>query len=181
MKVLFAASEAVPFCKTGGLADVAGSLPQALVQAGNEVAVILPLYQKVAEGWKDQMSFVCNIEVPLGWRRVYCGLFRLDKDGVIWYFVDNEYYFKREALYGHYDDGERFGFFSRAVISLLPALAFMPEIIHCNDWQTSVGSRPSSLSTTSSTRAATARRPWRTCSAWPRAGSPTGPSPWTGT
>ena len=138
MKVLFAASEAVPFCKTGGLADVAGSLPQALVQAGNEVAVILPLYQKVAEGWKDQMSFVCNIEVPLGWRRVYCGLFRLDKDGVIWYFVDNEYYFKREALYGHYDDGERFGFFSRAVISLLPALAFMPEIIHCNDWQTAL-------------------------------------------
>ena len=138
MKILFAASEAVPFCKTGGLADVAGSLPQALAKAGNEVAVILPLYQRVSDSWKDQMSFVCNIEVPLGWRRVYCGLFRMDKDGVIWYFVDNEYYFKRDSLYGHYDDGERFGFFSRAVIALLPAMAFMPEVIHCNDWQTAL-------------------------------------------
>ncbi|MBD5150113.1 MAG: glycogen synthase GlgA [Oscillibacter sp.] len=138
MKVLFATSEAVPFCKTGGLADVAGSLPQALAQAGNEVEVILPLYQRVSDKWKDQMEFICHIEVPLGWRRVYCGLFRLDKDGVIWYFVDNEYYFKREALYGHYDDGERYGFFSRAIISLLPALQFMPEVIHCNDWQTAL-------------------------------------------
>ena len=138
MKILFATSEAVPFCKTGGLADVAGSLPQALVQAGNEVEVILPLYQRVADKWKDQMEFICHIEVPLGWRRVYCGLFRLDKDGVIWYFVDNEYYFKRDALYGHYDDGERYGFFSRAVISLLPAMEFMPEVIHCNDWQTAL-------------------------------------------
>ena len=138
MRILFAASEAVPFCKTGGLADVAGSLPQALAKAGNEVEVILPLYQKVSDNWKDQMSFVCNIEVPLGWRRVYCGLFRLNKDGVIWYFVDNEYYFKRDALYGHYDDGERFGFFSRAIVSLLPALQFMPEVIHCNDWQTAL-------------------------------------------
>ncbi len=138
MKILFAASEAVPFCKTGGLADVAGSLPQALAKAGNEVAVILPLYQRVSDNWKDQMSFVCNIEVPLGWRRVYCGMFRLDKDGVIWYFVDNEYYFKRDSLYGHYDDGERFGFFSRAVIALLPAMQFMPEVIHCNDWQTAL-------------------------------------------
>ena len=138
MKILFAASEAVPFAKTGGLADVAGSLPQALAQAGNEVQVILPLYQKIADNWKDQMSFVCNIEVPLGWRHVYCGLFRLDRDGVIWYFVDNEYYFKRDTLYGHYDDGERFGFFSRAIVSLLPAMQFMPEIIHCNDWQTAL-------------------------------------------
>ncbi|MBD5162939.1 MAG: glycogen synthase GlgA [Oscillibacter sp.] len=138
MKILFATSEAVPFCKTGGLADVAGSLPQALAQAGNEVEVILPLYQRVSDKWKDQMEFVCHIEVTLGWRRVYCGLFRLDKDGVIWYFVDNEYYFKRDALYGHYDDGERYGFFSRAIISLLPAMAFMPEVIHCNDWQTAL-------------------------------------------
>jgi len=138
MKILFAASEAVPFCKTGGLADVAGSLPQALVQAGDEVEVILPLYQRVSDKWKDQMEFICHIEVPLGWRRVYCGLFRLERDGVSWYFVDNEYYFKRDALYGHYDDGERFGFFSRAIIALLPALEFMPEVIHCNDWQTAL-------------------------------------------
>ncbi len=138
MKILFATSEAVPFCKTGGLADVAGSLPQALAKAGNEVRVILPLYQRVSDGWKDQMTFVCHIEVPLGWRRLYCGLFSLEKDGVTWYFVDNEYYFKRDALYGHYDDGERFGFFSRAVISLLPAMGELPDVIHCNDWQTAL-------------------------------------------
>ena len=138
MRILFATSEAVPFCKTGGLADVAGSLPQALAKAGNEVAVVLPLYQKVAENWKSQMNFVCHIDVPLGWRRVYAGLFRLDRDGVIWYFIDNEHYFKREGLYGHYDDGERFGFFSRAVVSLMPGMAWMPEIIHCNDWQTAL-------------------------------------------
>ena len=94
---------------------------------GNEVEVILPLYQRVSDKWKDQLEFICHIEVPLGWRRVYCGLFRLEKDGVLWYFVDNEYYFKRDALYGHYDDGERFGFFSRAIVSLMPALQFMPE------------------------------------------------------
>ncbi|MDE7244041.1 MAG: glycogen synthase GlgA [Oscillospiraceae bacterium] len=138
MKILFATSEAVPFCKTGGLADVAGSLPQALAKAGNDVEVILPLYQRVADNWKDKMSFVCSIEVPLGWRRVYCGLFRLEQEGVTWYFVDNEYYFKRDSLYGHYDDGERFGFFSRATVALLNALEFMPEVIHCNDWQTAL-------------------------------------------
>ena len=138
MKILFAASEAVPFCKTGGLADVAGSLPQALAKAGNEVEVIVPLYQCVMDKWKEQLTFVCHIEVPLGWRRIYCGLFSLEREGVTWYFVDNEYYFKRAALYGHYDDGERFGFFSRAIVALLPSLAFMPEVIHCNDWQTAL-------------------------------------------
>ena len=86
MRILFTASEAVPFCKTGGLADVAGSLPQALAKAGNEVAVVLPLYQRVSERWKDQMTFITHIEVPLGWRRLYCGLFRLDRDGVITVF-----------------------------------------------------------------------------------------------
>ena len=110
MRILFATSEAVPFCKTGGLADVAGSLPQALAKTGDEVAVVLPLYQRVAEKWMSQLTFITHIDVPLGWRRVYAGLFRLEKDGVIWYFIDNEYYFKREGLYGHYDDGERFGF-----------------------------------------------------------------------
>ena len=138
MKILFATSEAVPFCKTGGLADVAGSLPQALAASGDKVEVILPLYQRVSDAWRNELSFVCNIEVPLGWRRVYCGLFRMEKDGVTWYFVDNEYYFKRDALYGHYDDGERFGFFSRAIVALLPSLEFLPEVIHCNDWQTAL-------------------------------------------
>jgi len=138
VRILFAASEAVPFCKTGGLADVAGSLPQALAQVGNEVSVVLPMYQKVAEKWKDQMTFVTSIEVSLSWRKVYAGLFRLERDGVTWFFVDNEQYFKRETLYGHYDDAERFGFFSRAVVSLLPSMGEMPEIVHCNDWQTAL-------------------------------------------
>jgi len=138
MKILFAASEAVPFCKTGGLADVAGSLPQALAQAGNEVSVVLPLYRSVAEKWKDQMTLVCKTEISLSWRRLYCGLFSLDRDGVTWYFIDNEFYFKRDTLYGYGDDAERFGFFSRAIISLLPSMKFMPDVIHCNDWQTAL-------------------------------------------
>ena len=138
MRVLFAASEAVPFCKTGGLADVAGSLPQALAKSGDQVSVVLPLYKKVAENWKSQMEFVCHIDVPLGWRRIYAGLFRLERDGVTWFFVDNEQYFKRDGLYGHYDDGERFGFFSRAVVALLPAMGPLPQVIHCNDWQTAL-------------------------------------------
>lgn len=138
MRILFATSEAVPFCKTGGLADVAGSLPQALSKAGNEVAVVMPLYQKVADGWKSQMEYICSIDVPLGWRRVYAGLFKIERDGVTWYFIDNEHYFKRDGLYGHYDDGERFGFFSRAIIALMPSMKWMPEVIHCNDWQTAL-------------------------------------------
>ena len=139
MKILFAASEAVPFCKTGGLADVAGSLPQALAQAGSEVAVVLPLYECVGQEWREKMEFItCISDVPLGWRRIYAGLFRLNYDGVTWYFIDNEHYFKRSALYGYYDDGERFGYFSRAVVSLLPSMDWMPEILHCNDWQTAL-------------------------------------------
>ncbi len=139
MKILFVASEAVPFCKTGGLADVAGSLPQALAQAGNEVAVVLPLYESVGQEWRDKMEFVCCIDdVPLGWRRIYAGLFKLEHESATWYFIDNEHYFKRGRLYGYYDDGERFGFFSRAVVALLPAMAWMPEVIHCNDWQTAL-------------------------------------------
>ena len=139
MKILFAASEAVPFCKTGGLADVAGSLPQALAKTGDEVAVVLPLYERIGQEWREKMEFVTYIgDVPLGWRRIYAGLFKLDYDGVTWYFIDNEHYFKRPDLYGYYDDGERFGFFSRAIVALLPAMAWMPEIIHCNDWQTAL-------------------------------------------
>lgn len=138
MKILFAASEAVPFVKTGGLADVAGSLPQALAQAGSEVCVVLPLYEKVADSWREQMTFVRSMEISLSWRRLYCGLFRLERDGVTWYFIDNEYYFKRGSLYGHGDDIERFAFFSRAIVSLLPSLQWMPDVIHCNDWQTAL-------------------------------------------
>ena len=134
MKILYATSEAVPFIKTGGLADVAGSL----AEEGAEVAVILPLYQKVKEKFGDQLQFLCYDFVDLAWRHSYCGLFSMEKDGVTWYFVDNEQYFARPNLYGYDDDGERFGFFSRAVIQMLPRMKFWPDVIHCNDWQTAL-------------------------------------------
>ena len=138
MKVLYAASEAVPFCKTGGLADVAGSLPPALAAQGVETAVILPLYRRVKERFADQLTFLCYDYVDLAWRHAYCGLFSLKKDGVTWYFRDNEQYFGRPELYGCADDGERFGFFSRAVVKMLDHLDFWPDVIHCNDWQTAL-------------------------------------------
>jgi len=138
MKILYATSEAVPFCKTGGLADVAGSLPAALAAEGAEVAVVLPLYQKVKEKFGDQLHFECYDFVDLAWRHSYCGLFSLERDGVTWYFLDNEQYFNRPDLYGYMDDGERFGFFSRAIVRMLDHLKFWPEVIHCNDWQTAL-------------------------------------------
>ena len=138
MKILYATSEAVPFCKTGGLADVAGSLPAALAAEGAEVAVVLPLYRRVREKFGDQLTFLCYDYVNLAWRHVYCGLFSLEKDGVTWYFLDNEQYFDRPDLYGYMDDGERFGFFSRAVVRMLDHMAFWPDVINCNDWQTAL-------------------------------------------
>lgn len=138
MKILYATSEAVPFCKTGGLADVAGSLPPALAAEGAEVAVVLPLYQTVREKFGSQLKFECYDFVDLAWRHSYCGLFSLEKDGVTWYFLDNEQYFNRPDLYGYMDDGERFGYFSRAVVRMLDHLKFWPEVIHCNDWQTAL-------------------------------------------
>ena len=138
MKVLYAASEAVPFCKTGGLADVAGSLPPALAAQGVETAVILPLYRRVKERFADRLTFLCYDYVDLAWRHAYCGLFSLKKDGVTWYFLDNEQYFGRPELYGCADDGERFGFFSRAVVKMLDHLDFWPDVLHCNDWQTAL-------------------------------------------
>lgn len=138
MNILYAVSEAAPFVKTGGLADVAGSLPKALCAQGEDARVILPLYSSIAEKWREQMTFCLYTEVALAWRKQYCGLFRLEHEGVIYYFVDNEYYFKREGVYGFMDDGERFGFFSRAVIELLPLIGWKPDIINCNDWQTAL-------------------------------------------
>ena len=128
----------MPFCKTGGLADVAGSLPPALAAQGVETAVILPLYRRVKERFADQLTFLCYDYVDLAWRHAYCGLFSLKKDGVTWYFLDNEQYFGRPELYGCADDGERFGFFSRAVVKMLDHLDFWPDVIHCNDWQTAL-------------------------------------------
>ena len=138
MKILYAASEAVPFCKTGGLADVAGSLPPALAEQGAETAVILPLYRRIREKFADQLTFLCYDYVDLAWRHTYCGLFSMKKDDVTWYFLDNEQYFDRPELYGYVDDGERFGFFSRAVVKMLDHLEFWPDVIHCNDWQTAL-------------------------------------------
>ena len=136
MKILFAASEVAPFVKTGGLADVAGSLPAALAAHGHDIRVVLPLYSDIAEEWREQMTFVNHFHFPLSWRNSYCGLFQLKRGDVTYYFVDNEYYFKRHSLYGHFDDGERFAYFSRAVIELPNQLDWAPDIIHCNDWQT---------------------------------------------
>ena len=138
MKILFAASEVAPFIKTGGLADVAGSLPAALASRGHDVRVILPLYSDIAPSWREKMEFVEHFHFPLSWRNAYCGLFQLRKDGVLYYFVDNEYYFKRIGLYGHFDDGERFAYFSKAVIEVPVRLDWAPDILHCNDWQTAL-------------------------------------------
>lgn len=138
MNILFAASEAAPFCKTGGLADVAGSLPVALSELGEQVAVILPLYGQIDSHWRQQMTYRKYIYVDLAWRHEYCGLFSMEYRGVTWYFVDNEKYFCRQTLYGEFDDGERFAFFCRAVAQLLPHLDHMPQVVHCNDWQTAL-------------------------------------------
>lgn len=138
MNVLYAVSEAVPFIKTGGLADVAGSLPKALRAEGTDTRVILPLYSAIGEKWRLKMNFCFYTFIDLAWRKQYCGVFRLDHEGQVYYFIDNEYYFKRDSIYGCYDDGERFGFFSRAVIEILPLLDWKPDVINCNDWQTAL-------------------------------------------
>ncbi len=138
MNILYAASEVAPFIKTGGLADVAGSLPPVLAKSDHDVRVVLPLYEGIGAGWRSQMTCVLETTVPLAWRTAYCGIFTLSRGGVTYYFIDNEYYFKRASLYGHYDDGERFAFFSRAVAELPALLDWMPDIVHCNDWQTAL-------------------------------------------
>lgn len=136
MHVLFVASEAAPFIKTGGLGDVIGALPKALQKQGVGVSVILPKFGDLSSQHKDKMTFVDNFTVPVGWRKQYCGLDTFVHDGVRFYFLDNEYYFKRHGSYGFFDDGERFAFFSRAVLEALPHLEEKPDILHCHDWQT---------------------------------------------
>ena len=138
MKVLFASSEALPFAMSGGLADVAGALPKALRKRFVGCRVIMPLYSSISDEMREKMTFLCNITVPVSWRRQYCGVFEAHIDGVIYYLIDNQYYFKRDGLYGHYDDAERFAFFSRAVLEVIPHIGFTPDIIHCNDWQTAL-------------------------------------------
>lgn len=138
-KILFAASEASPFIKTGGLGDVAGSLPQALNEIGCDCRVILPKYVQIKEEYKQKMTPICSFYVPLSWRNEYCGIEKLTHKGVTYYFVDNEHYFKRDKVYGEFDDGERFAFFSKAVTEVLSYLEnFKCDIIHCNDWHTAL-------------------------------------------
>ena len=135
-KILFVASEARPFIATGGLADVIGSLPQSLANDPTyDIRVVLPLYSDIKQEMRRKMSFLGNIYVPLAWRNQYCGIFRCKQDGVTYYFLDNEYYFKRNGCYGFYDDGERFAFFSRGVMEFLPFIGFYPDVLHCHDWQ----------------------------------------------
>lgn len=136
LKVLFVASEAVPFAKTGGLADVAGSLPKALRAQGIDVRVVMPKYGAVPEKYQEKMRFLFATTVDVSWRRQYCGVLETEQDGVPVYFIDNEYYFRRDGFYGYEDDAERFAFFSRAVLDMLPEIGFEPDVIHCNDWHT---------------------------------------------
>ena len=138
MKVLFAASEANPWMASGGLGDVAGSLPIALRKRLIGCRVVMPLYESVKQKFGDQLTFITSISVPVSWRRQYCGIFEAKLNGVVFYFLDNQYYFKRDGIYGHYDDAERFAFFARAVLEIIPAIDWKPDIIHCNDWQTAL-------------------------------------------
>ena len=138
MKVLFASSEAYPFAMSGGLADVSGALPKALRKRLIGCRVVMPMYSCIPDELRQKMNFICSITVPVSWRRQYCGIFEAHMDGVIYYLLDNQYYFKRDGLYGHYDDAERFAFFSRAVLEIIPHIGFTPDIIHCNDWQTAM-------------------------------------------
>ncbi|MED1201639.1 glycogen synthase GlgA [Heyndrickxia acidicola] len=136
MNILFAASECAPFIKTGGLGDVIGALPVALLEQDVSVNVILPKFGDLSSSIKEEMNHVGSLTVPVGWRTQYCGIEKITRDNINYYFLDNEYYFKRHGSYGFYDDGERFAFFSRAVLEALPFLENKPDIIHCHDWQT---------------------------------------------
>ena len=138
MKVLYATSEALPFAASGGLGDVAGSLPHAMRVRLIGCRVVMPLYESVPQHLRENMTFLTSLSVPVAWRRQYCGVFEARHNGVIYYLLDNQYYFKRAGLYGHYDDAERFAFLSRAILEMLAYIDFKPDIIHANDWQTAL-------------------------------------------
>ena len=136
-KILFAASECVPFIKTGGLADVVGSLPKYFDKNKYDVRVILPKYSCIDEKWADKMEYVDHFYMDLSWRNQYVGILKMEYEGVTFYFVDNEFYFSGPTPYSDVRyDLEKFAFFSRAVLSILPIIDFRPDIIHCHDWQT---------------------------------------------
>ena len=136
MKILFASSEAAPFVKTGGLGEVVGSLFKALKKNGLDVRIILPKYDSIPVEYKKNTILKKKLTVPVGWRQQYCGVEKVKYKPI--YFLDNEYYFKRDNLYGYYDEAERYAFFCRAVLEALPYLEFTPDVIHCHDWHTGV-------------------------------------------
>lgn len=138
LKVLFAASECVPFAKSGGLGDVIGSLPKAFPKDEVDARVILPKYESIPWKYVKDFEYVTNFWVKIGYESRYVGIFRYVMDGVTFYFIDNEYYFKRNGLYGFYDDAERYVYFCRAVMEAIPYIDFYPDVIHCNDWQTAL-------------------------------------------
>ena len=140
-KILFVASEAMPFAATGGLGDVIGSLPAAIKKKGGDdvdVRVVMPLYSSIGTEWREKMTEEYVFNVSLSWRYLYCRVMSLEKDNVTYYFIDNEYYFKRDSCYGCYDDGERFAYFCTAVLSMLQCIDFFPDILHAHDWQTAL-------------------------------------------
>lgn len=136
MKVLMVGSECTPFIKTGGLADVLGSLPQALKSQGVDVRVVLPKYENMDDEWKRQLTHEEELTTPLGWRKQYAGVEYIEYEGIPVYFIDNEYYFKRSNLYGYDDEAERFVFFNRSVMEMLVSWEWTPDVLHCHDWQT---------------------------------------------
>lgn len=138
MKILFVSSEVAPFAASGGLADVSGSLPKAIKDRQQACRVIMPLYSHIQQQYGDRLEYITNFEVDLSWRKLYCGLFKLNFGSTIHYFIDSQAYFARGRLYGEYDDGERFAFFSKAVATAIEYMDFAPEIVHCNDWQTAL-------------------------------------------
>ncbi len=141
MKILYVGTEALPFASTGGLADVLGSLPAALKRKKGkdiDIRVVLPLYPSIIAKFEDKLQKVTDFYLRLSWRSQYCGVFSYEKDSVLYYFIDNKYYFDRPTLYGSYDDGERFAFFCMAVMEMMPKVGFYPDILHAHDWQSAL-------------------------------------------
>lgn len=140
MKILYIGGEAVPFASTGGLGDVLGSLPAAMARedASNDIRVVIPLHSKISSAWIDKMTLVASFEVHLAWRVQHADVKMLDMDGVTYYFIANDYYFNRPNLYGEFDDGERYAFFCKAAVEMLPRIGFTPDLLHANDWQSAL-------------------------------------------
>lgn len=138
MKILYISSEALPFMASGGLGDVAGSLPGAIEKCHHSCRVVMPLYGDMKPQFRDKLHFVCDFTVSLAWRKQYCGIFEATENGVTYYFIDNEYYFRRTGIYGFFDDGERFAFFAKAAVDMIQYIDYKPDIIHCNDWQSAL-------------------------------------------